>query len=67
LLEDDKVLKFAKQIAVAMTFLHKKKLVHQNLKSSNVLIFDDWSVKISDFTTDPSPGQPALLLQKLFK
>lgn len=49
-LDDDKILKFAKQISVALSFLHKKNLLHANLKSSNVLVFDDWSVKLADFS-----------------
>jgi serine/threonine protein kinase len=32
-----------------MSYLHKKKILHCDLKSQNILITDDWNVKICDF------------------
>jgi serine/threonine protein kinase len=49
LLEDDRIIKIAKQIAMALQYLHKKKILHCDLKSQNILLNDDWTVKICDF------------------
>ena len=48
-LEDFRIIKIAKQIAMALLYLHKRELYHCDLKSQNVLINDDWSVKLCDF------------------
>ena len=48
-LDDAKIVKVAKQIAMALLYLHKRQLFHCDLKSQNVLITDDWTVKLCDF------------------
>jgi len=39
----------AKQIAVAMNYLHNQKILHCDLKSQNILVKDDWTIKLCDF------------------
>lgn len=41
-----KAFNIAKQIAIAMHYLHEQNILHCDLKSQNILIKDDWSVKI---------------------
>ena len=48
-LQDEKIFKIAKQIALALQYLHRKKILHCDLKSQNILLNEDWSVKICDF------------------
>ena len=46
-----KIVKFtlAYEIAIAVKYLHSRKIMHCDLKSSNILIDDNWKIKISDF------------------
>lgn len=39
----------AYEIAIALNYLHSRSIVHCDLKSSNILIDDNWKIKISDF------------------
>ena len=48
-LSDDRIFYIVKDIALGMTYLHGKKYLHCDLKSSNVLIDSDWNVKLCDF------------------
>ena len=50
-LSDDKKLDFASDAARGMRFLHglNPPRIHRDLKSANVLVSDDWVVKVSDF------------------
>ena len=48
-LDDGRITAIAKQIAIALLYLHKRALFHCDLKSQNVLINEDWTVKLCDF------------------
>ncbi|XP_023259617.1 receptor-interacting serine/threonine-protein kinase 3-like isoform X2 [Seriola lalandi dorsalis] len=41
--------RLAHEVALGMNFLHSRKLVHQDLKTSNVLLTDEFHAKLSDF------------------
>ncbi|KAG7313053.1 hypothetical protein JYU34_000135 [Plutella xylostella] len=45
------ILKWAKEIAQGMAYLHQHKIIHRDLKSPNILIADNLVVKVSDFGT----------------
>ncbi|XP_041986458.1 mitogen-activated protein kinase kinase kinase 12 [Aricia agestis] len=45
------IMKWAKEIALGMSYLHTHKIIHRDLKSPNVLIADNLVVKVSDFGT----------------
>jgi serine/threonine protein kinase len=48
LTEKDQI-NIAFEIAVALKYLHSRNIIHCDLKSSNILIDDNWKIKIGDF------------------
>ena len=48
-LDDEKITLIAKQVAMALLYLHKRQLFHCDIKSQNILINSDWTVKLCDF------------------
>ncbi|KAL7032553.1 hypothetical protein ACKWTF_007345 [Chironomus riparius] len=46
-----RVVSWSKQIATGMSYLHSHKIIHRDLKSPNILIGDNETIKISDFGT----------------
>jgi len=38
-----------RDIALAMNYLHAKSIIHRDLKSHNLLVAEDWKVKVCDF------------------
>ncbi|MBW2109518.1 MAG: protein kinase, partial [Deltaproteobacteria bacterium] len=45
-------LKMAKQIAAALSFAHRNRIIHGNLRPSNILFSQDGEIKITDFGLD---------------
>jgi len=41
--------KIAIHVAYAMNYLHSKKMIHRDLKSQNLLVCEDWRIKVCDF------------------
>eukprot|EP01016_Furgasonia_blochmanni_P029901 TRINITY_DN3127_c0_g1_i1.p1 TRINITY_DN3127_c0_g1~~TRINITY_DN3127_c0_g1_i1.p1 ORF type:complete len:881 (+),score=200.72 TRINITY_DN3127_c0_g1_i1:144-2786(+) len=48
-LSEDKMLNICEDIALGMTYLHGRKILHCDLKSSNILIDSNWNIKLCDF------------------
>jgi len=56
----EKRLGFALDVALAMTYLHHKDIMHRDLKSANLLVSSDWKIKVCDFglaRNSPSEGE----------
>lgn len=48
-LDDERAILIVEDIALGMAYLHGRKVLHCDLKSSNVLIDSNWNVKLCDF------------------
>ncbi|CAH2103688.1 unnamed protein product [Euphydryas editha] len=45
------IMRWSRDIALGMSYLHSHKIIHRDLKSPNILIADNLVVKVSDFGT----------------
>jgi serine/threonine protein kinase len=45
----DKILDIIIDVCQAMVYLHKRKILHCDLKSSNILVDKNWHIKLADF------------------
>ncbi len=45
----DQAANIAVQVAAGLSTAHKKGIIHRDIKSSNIMITDEWKVKIMDF------------------
>lgn len=56
------------QVAIALDYLHCKKLVHRDIKPENILIFDREcrKVKLSDFGMTRRAGSPVKRVSSIF-
>eukprot|EP01016_Furgasonia_blochmanni_P039533 TRINITY_DN4927_c0_g1_i2.p1 TRINITY_DN4927_c0_g1~~TRINITY_DN4927_c0_g1_i2.p1 ORF type:complete len:109 (+),score=21.08 TRINITY_DN4927_c0_g1_i2:21-347(+) len=52
-LSEDMMLNICEDIALGMTYLHGRKILHCDLKSSNILIDSNWNICL--LYTSPSP------------
>ncbi|XP_013782803.1 serine/threonine-protein kinase A-Raf-like isoform X2 [Limulus polyphemus] len=43
------LINIARQTAQGMDYLHAKNIIHRDLKSNNIFLHEDWTVKIGDF------------------
>ncbi|XP_059159264.1 mitogen-activated protein kinase kinase kinase 3-like [Physella acuta] len=48
-LTEAKTLEFTKQITAAVIYLHGKKIIHRDIKGSNILLKNESTVKLADF------------------
>lgn len=48
-LNEEQIFEICKDVALGMAYLHGKNVLHCDLKSSNVLIDENWNVKLCDF------------------
>ena len=48
-LDDEKIFKIIRELASALQYLHSRGILHCDLKSQNILLKEDWKVKICDF------------------
>ncbi|KAK0067915.1 MAP/microtubule affinity-regulating kinase 3, partial [Biomphalaria pfeifferi] len=48
-LQEKQVKRIAKQLLEGVEYLHKKRILHRDLKSRNILMSDDENIKIADF------------------
>lgn len=48
-LNDERILNICEDMALGMNYLHSRKVLHCDLKSSNVLIDQNWNLKLCDF------------------
>ncbi|XP_028940596.1 serine/threonine kinase-like domain-containing protein STKLD1 [Antrostomus carolinensis] len=46
------ILKFLGQMVDALFYIHKQNIIHRNLKPSNILVTDEASFMLSDFSTE---------------
>lgn len=50
-LDYDKAIDYVRQIAYGVNHAHKNKIVHRDLRPSNIMISEDGTIKITDFGT----------------
>jgi len=48
-IENDHVRKMALRTCQGMSYLHSRRIIHRDLKCANLLVDQDWNVKVSDF------------------
>ncbi|XP_076352811.1 serine/threonine-protein kinase PAK 1-like [Tachypleus tridentatus] len=46
-----------KEILQAIQFLHQHNIVHRDIKSHNILLGKDWTIKLADFGTSAQLSQ----------
>jgi len=51
-------IKMANDVASTISFLHSQKIIHRDIKSENLLISDNWNVKVCDFGLSRSVAEP---------
>ena len=73
ILNEELISKIFYQVILGITYLHSKGIVHQDIKPSNLLIFSNGIIKISDFgighsfsSADIVVGSPAYQAPELF-
>ena len=48
-LEEDTIMNWFSQMCLGLDYVHKKRILHRDLKTSNIFVTDDQCVKIGDF------------------
>ena len=47
--KEEQLINMCEQIALGMVYLHDRKVLHCDLKSSNILLDDSFNIKLCDF------------------
>jgi serine/threonine protein kinase len=55
---ENRIAKIVAGIALAMRFVHSRRVVHRDLTPANILLDWDWTVRIADFGDSASPDAP---------
>jgi len=51
-LSEKKIWKIFLEICLGVEYLHNKNIIHKDLKTSNIFLLNDYTVKIGDFGVD---------------
>lgn len=54
-LPEDRIRNLAVQVAGGLAYIHKRNIIHRDLKTGNIMLADDGSVRIMDFGLSRSP------------
>ncbi len=57
ILKGDNLICIASQIAMGIKYLHSRCVIHKDIKPANILLTDDWIVKITDFGSAVDSGE----------
>lgn len=57
------IIKISKQLCEVIAFVHSKNILHRDIKTSNILIGDNYNIKLTDFGIAKTNNDQAMLTQ----